>query len=375
MIDVETPALLLDRPRFKRNCAAMIQRVHARGSRLRPHLKTLKSIDAAQCAIDPRHGGIAVSTLTEAEHFAAAGITDIQLALCLAPGKLDRAARLAAKVPGLSFFVDSVEAVTAAGSAATRAGVMLNLWIEVDCGEHRTGVAMQGPLLVDLARLIEGSAALRLAGVATHAGHAYALRSDSALAMLAGHERATVLAAAAQLRDCGIQVRGISAGSTPTAVHARDLSGLTEMRAGVFMAGDLFQSAIGSMPEDDIALSVLASVISVNRDLNQVVLDAGGLALSKDRSTADLSRDRLWGAVRDADGEASLGDLHISSTHQEHGEIRGGIEPLPFDRLAVGTKVRILANHACMTAAMYDRLEIIEDGRHVATWHRVNGWR
>ncbi len=375
MIEVETPALLLDRPRFKRNCATMIQRVHARGSRLRPHLKTLKSIDAARYAVDPRHGGIAVSTLTEAEHFSDAGITDIQLALCLAPGKLERAARLAAKAPGLSFFVDSVEAATAAQHAASRANVVFNLWIEVDCGEHRTGVDMQGARLVDLARLIQASPALRLAGVATHAGQAYRLRCDAALARLAEHERATIIAAAARLRNCGFEVPGTSAGSTPTAVHAQDLSGLTETRAGVFMAGDLFQSAIGSMSEDDIALSVLATVISVNRDLNQVIVDAGGLALSKDRSTADLSWDRLWGALRDADGEASLGDLHISSTHQEHGEIRGGAAPLPFDRLAVGTQVRILVNHACMTAAMYDRLEIIEDGQHVASWPRINGWR
>lgn len=375
MIDLETPALLLDRRRFEQNCSVMIERVHARGSRLRPHMKTLKSIDAARHAIDPSHGGIAVSTLAEAEYFADGGVADIQLALCLAPDKLSRAARLAVQVPGFSMFVDSLDTVVAGARAAADAGTILNLWIEVDCGEHRTGVDPEGALLIDIACAIDAAPTLRLAGVATHAGQSYSLRTHAALAALAEHERAAVVSAAARLRRLGMPVPGVSAGSTPTAVHASDLSGLTEVRAGVFMAGDLFQSGLGSLVEDDIALSVLATVISVNPALGQVVVDAGGLALSKDRSTADLSRDRFWGAVRDAAGHASLGDLHVTSTHQEHGEIRTLGSQLPLDRLTIGTKVRILVNHACMTAAMYDRIELVDDGRHVATWSRVNGWR
>jgi len=80
-----TPALVLDLGRLKANCERMKNRCRALGARLRPHMKTLKSIDAARYAIDPSHGGIAVATLNEAEYFSKRGLTDIQCAVCISP--------------------------------------------------------------------------------------------------------------------------------------------------------------------------------------------------------------------------------------------------------------------------------------------------
>jgi D-serine deaminase-like pyridoxal phosphate-dependent protein len=141
------------------------------------------------------------------------------------------------------------------------------------------------------------------------------------------------------------------------------------------MAGDLFQAAIGAHAREDIALSVLATVISHNRARNQIVVDAGGLALSKDRSTQALpGADAGYGLVLDAGGEASFGELFVAGVHQEHGEIRGEA-PLPFDRLPIGARVRILPNHACMTAAMYDAYLVVDGGTDVVGhWRRTNGW-
>lgn len=168
---------------------------------------------------------------------------------------------------------------------------------------------------------------------------------------------------------------GVSAGSTPTAIFGRSGDGLTEIRAGVYMAGDLFQAAIGSQREEDIAVSVLATVISHKPEYNQIVIDAGGLALSKDRSTAAVKGGDLgYGLVVDLEGNPSYGRLIVGAVHQEHGEIRSE-QPLPFERLPIGTRVRILPNHACMTAAAYERFLVVAGESKVsAVWERVNGW-
>jgi D-serine deaminase-like pyridoxal phosphate-dependent protein len=252
--------------------------------------------------------------------------------------------------------------------------VTFRAWIEIDSGEHRTGVDPEGQRLMDIAEALSGSP-VALAGVATHGGHSYLARGAEAIAEVAEQERRAVATAAERLRAAGHDVPGVSAGSTPTAAYGRSGEGLTEIRAGVYMAGDLFQAGIGSQDEEDIALSVVATVISHKPEQNQIVIDAGGLALSKDRSTAALGEGDLgYGLVLDIEGRPSFGRLIVGGVYQEHGEIRGEAA-LPFDRLPIGTKVRILPNHACMTAAAYDRSLVVDGGTEVTEiWERVNGW-
>lgn len=369
-----TPALILDRARLEANCGRMRERCRKLGVGLRPHMKTLKSIDAAQLAVDPAHGGIAVSTLKEAEYFAAHGLRDIQLAVCITPDKLPRAAGVARDAPDFGFFVDAAETARAVAAFARAEGVPFNVWIEIDSGEHRTGVAPESEAALAIAGALAESPA-RLAGVATHGGHSYGARSAEAIAAIAEEERRAVATAAGRLRAAGFAVPGVSAGSTPTAVHARSGQALTELRPGVYMAGDLFQAAIGSLAAEDIAVSVLASVISHDHARGRIVLDAGGLALSKDRSTAALGDgDRGFGLVTDLDGLSTYGDLLVGGVHQEHGEVAVG-DPALLERLPVGAKVRVLPNHVCMTTAMYDRYFVVDGGRKVvAEWEKTGGW-
>jgi D-serine deaminase-like pyridoxal phosphate-dependent protein len=369
-----TPALTLDLGKFRRNCERMVGKCRSLGVPLRPHMKTMKSIEAARIAIDPAHGGIAVSTLQEAEYFAGHAIDDIQLALCITPDKLKRAAALARSIPRFSFFIDSIEVARAVAEFARAEGVAFQAWIEIDSGDRRTGLVPGSDLLMPIAETLKGSPAV-LAGVATHGGHSYSGRDQDAISAVAEQERGAVLEAAERLRASGHEVPGVSAGSTPTAVYATSGEGLTEIRAGVYMAGDLFQAGIGSQGEDDVAVSVLATVISHKPEHNQIVIDAGGLALSKDRSTSAIEDgDFGYGLVVDLEGNSSFGRMIVAGVHQEHGEIQGEM-PLPFERLPIGTKVRILPNHSCMTAAAYDRFLVVDGGTDVsATWHRVNGW-
>lgn len=362
---VATPALLLDVRAFEANCVRMRAKAASLGVGLRPHMKTLKSIDAARIAIDPAHGGIAVSTLREAEYFAGHGIGDIQYAVCITPDKLPRAAAIARSIPRFGFFLDSVETAEAVAAFARANGVPFRAWIEIDCGDHRTGLAPDSDALPAVAAALGDL----LAGVATHGGHSY--RGDAA--KVAETERQAVVSAAERLRAAGHKVAGISAGSTPTASHAVSGEGLTELRPGVYMAGDLYQSAIGSMAESDIAVSVLATVVSQGRESGKIVLDSGALALSKDRSTASLPDDQGYGAVVDETGRRAFGPLIVAAVSQEHGEVPIA-DPALFGRLPIGTKLRVLPNHACMTTAMYDRYLLVDGGEVIGAWEKCGGW-
>lgn len=374
LAQAQTPALVLDRKKLRANCERVTGRCRQLGLRLRPHMKTLKSIDAARMAVDPSHGGIAVATLNEAEYFAQRGFVDIQYAVCISPDKLPRAARILEMAPRFSFFVDSLETARAVAGFAGDRGVALRPWLEIDSGEHRTGVDPGDPTLLEIARVLS-SRAVRFEGVATHAGHSYRARGPQELRDVAEQERLAVVRAAETLRAAGIPVPGVSAGSTPTAMHATQGEGMTELRAGVYMAGDLFQAAMGSLALDQVAVTVLATVISHNPGLNQVVVDAGGLALSKDRSTAaGPGPDMGYGLVLDILGRPIAPDLTVVGVHQEHGEIRSGSR-LPFEKLPIGSKIRIMPNHVCMTAAMYDNYLVVDGTDAVVdVWERTNGW-
>lgn len=372
--EAETPAIVLDRGKLGANCERVKSRCRALGVRLRPHMKTLKSIDAARMAVDPSHGGIAVATLNEAEYFARHGFVDIQYAVCITADKLPRAARILATAPRFSFFLDSLETARAVADFGRDHGVAFRVWLEIDSGEHRTGVDPDDPALLEIARVLKSSV-VRLEGVATHAGHSYGAASPGKLRDVAEQERLAVVRAAAILRAAGITAEGVSAGSTPTAMHLLEGEGMTELRAGVYMAGDLFQVAVGSLALDQVAVTVLATVISHNQKLNQVVVDAGGLALSKDRSTAaGPGPDMRYGLVLDALGRPIASGLTVVDVHQEHGEIRASSR-LPFESLPIGSKVRIMPNHVCMTAAMYGNYLVVDGTDAVVdVWDRTNGW-
>jgi D-serine deaminase-like pyridoxal phosphate-dependent protein len=207
--------------------------------------------------------------------------------------------------------------------------------------------------------------------VLTHAGHSYAGRSVDDMARIAEAERAGVVRAAERLRAAGHPAPIVSMGSSPTALHAQHLDGVTEVRAGVYMFGDLFQAEIGTNDLDAIALTVLTSVIG--RRPGRLLVDAGGLALSKDRSTADAPRDYGFGLVLDPAGRRSHGDAIVRRAYQEHGVVEA--DPgFPLD-LPIGARLRIAPNHTCMTAAAHDRYFVVEGSDEiVAIWPRVNGW-
>ena len=373
---LDTPCLLLDEARLTANVARMRARLAGLGVAFRPHLKTAKSLAVAPRAMTGPRGPAMVSTLREAAYFAEGGVTDLVYGVGIAPQKLDRVGGIRRQYGAdLAILLDSVEQADAVAGWVAANRDPLPVLIEVDADGHRSGVAPDdAETLVAIGRiLVAGGAALR--GVLLHAGDSYGLSDPERIAAAAESERAAGVAAAGRLRAAGLPCPVVSVGSTPTARFATDLDGVTEVRAGVFMFGDLFQAGVGSCGVDDIVLSVLATVIGHQRAKGWIVVDAGWMALSRDRGTARQAVDQGYGIVCDAAGRP-YPDLIVRDANQEHGIVAlrpGSTATLPD--LALGARLRILPNHACATAAQHDRYHVLDAaGRAVATWPRIAGW-
>ncbi len=368
---LDTPCLVLDQTKLERNLARMASTATLRQVSLRPHLKTAKSIDVAHLLANGIPVPITVSTLREAEYFHAHGFSNLFYAAGLGPGKTTRAARLLAAGARLITMVDSLIAATAVRAAATAHGVRFQTVIEIDCGEHRGGLPPDSSQLLALAAELGE----HFAGVATHGGQSYAARSPEAITAIAEAEIAAVRMAANRLEDAGHPCAVVSLGSSPTAQCELDLTGVTEVRAGVYMFWDLFQAGLGCCAVEDIALTVLTEVIGRPEDSHSLLIDAGAFALSKDRSTDALppALQAGFGWVCDIDGQR-LPALRVERVWQEHGLIVSET-PLSPAAFPVGTRLRILPNHACPTAAAHDAYHVVKGGTAVvAHWPRLNGW-
>jgi D-serine deaminase-like pyridoxal phosphate-dependent protein len=363
---LSTPALLLERRVLGANLNRLAARATALGVLLRPHLKTAKCGEIAALAKDRGPlAGLTVSTLHEAEYFYARGHRDLFYAVTIEPGKYARAAALIRAGARLTLACDHLAMGAALAAAGAELGVRFPVLIEIDCGDHRSGLSPDDPDVLALAQTLQ----------AGPGGHSYAGRSVADHVATAEVERAAAVGVAERLRAAGLPCPVVSVGSTPTAMYAAHLRGVTELRCGVYMFGDLFQAAIGSCTEADIAISVLAAVIGHRRERNQLLIDAGALALSKDLNTSQLppAQRTGYGAVATLDG-VRLPGLTVGGVSQEHGQI-ASVAPIDFARFPIGTRLRILPNHSCLTAAAHDRYHVLDGGQDVvATWTRTNGW-
>ncbi|MER8421033.1 alanine racemase, partial [Mesorhizobium sp. M1329] len=278
---------------------------------------------------------------------------------------------------GFFFFLFCFPGRRPAGRAHVReaTGMTPSVFIELDCDDHRGGLKPDDPKLLEVAnRVVEKGA--NLVGVLAHAGESYALSTPDALVKAAENERSASLRAAETLRAHGHACPIISLGSTPTAHFASNLDGVTELRAGVYMFFDLVQHGVGVCAIDAVAISVLATVIGSKPKKGWVLVDAGWMALSRDRGTANQQIDQGYGVVCDEKGRV-LEDVIVAQASQEHGilAIRAG-SGKSMPELPLGSRVRILPNHACAMAAQHDFYSVVngDSPKIEARWERMRGW-
>lgn len=371
---VQTPAAVIDLARMNRNIERMQQRTNALGVHFRPHVKTAKCTRIAMAEKAAGARGITVSTLKEAEHFFDDGITDILYAVGMVPAKLGRALALVRKGCDLKIITDNSESAAAIAAFAGEHHEVFEVLIEIDTDGHRSGIRPDDAALLDVARVLDAGN-VRLGGVLTHAGSSYQCDTPAALRSIAEQERSGCVFAAERIRAAGLPCPVVSVGSTPTALSATHLDGVTEVRSGVYVFFDLVMSNVGVCTTDDIALSVLTTVIGHQSTTGSAIVDAGWMAMSCDRGTARQKRDYAYGQVCSVDGTVLPGQL-ISAVNQEHGIVshENMLDGGSGRRFPVGTRLRILPNHACATGAQFSEYHVRAKDDSIVVWERLHGW-
>jgi D-serine deaminase-like pyridoxal phosphate-dependent protein len=358
LADLPTPALLLDQDVLERNLRHMQTRADTLGVQLRPHIKTHKCIEIGRRQTELGARGVTVSTLEEARVFAEHGFEDITWAFPVILSRIDEALSLAERVR-LGLTVDSAEAI----DALQATGRPVRVWLKVDCGYGRAGVDPQSERALALADRVYRSSSLDLAGFLTHSGHAYHGESPESIAAIAEQERDVMVAFGDRVRGHGIEPGQLSVGSTPALARVRSLEGIAEVRPGNYALHDYTQLKLGTCQLEDCALTVLASVVSSDPKRERCVTDAGALALSKDLGPADHPR-HFGRILAELDANKLDPEATMVSVSQEHGVLGAA--------RTVGTKVRILANHSCLTVAQFDSFTVVR-GRKVRDSWKI--WR
>jgi D-serine deaminase-like pyridoxal phosphate-dependent protein len=325
----------------------MQERADKAGIRLRPHTKTHKSVQLARRQLALGAAGITVAKLGEAEVMAAAGISDILLAYpVVGPLKLARLRDLLLRVPRLTCAVDSVEVAAGLSRLGEALGRPVPVYLEVDSTGHRRLGQPAGEASLALARRIQSLPGVALTGLMAHAGPAYQARDEEELRRIAVQEAAPLAELATALGP-GLQV---SVGSTPTArfLDAAAGAGASEARPGTYIFNDRTQVALGVCRPEDVAVTILATVVSRPAP-DRAVIDAGSKTLTSDTFGAAAG----FGEVR---GEPAMRLVRLSEEH--------GVMAVPPDcDLAVGDRVEIIPNHVCPCVNLTDELVGLRGGR------------
>jgi D-serine deaminase-like pyridoxal phosphate-dependent protein len=371
--EMKTPAALVDLDRVEENCSRISERVRRLGAKLRPHVKTHKCVEAARIQTRGHFGGITVSTLAEARFFARAGFRDITYAVPVALSRLEEAVEIGRSIESLHLLLDHEATFEATAECARAKGVRISAFLKVDSGYHRAGVDPAKEASVALALRMAKSDHVDFRGILTHAGHSYHAKNASEIRAFAEAERGVMARFAEKLRSAGAPPKEVSVGSTPTISLGESLEGVTEARPGNYVFYDGHQAAIGSCGISSAAFGVLATVLSHYPERGEILIDAGGLALSRDEGPTHLNPACGYGEVFSADGKTRFPALRIHSISQEHGKIRGA-EPIDYAGLPVGARIRIVPNHSCLTAALFDRYHVYRGNTLVDEWRPVRGW-
>eukprot|EP00928_Gymnodinium_smaydae_P026466 TRINITY_DN20777_c0_g2_i1.p1 TRINITY_DN20777_c0_g2~~TRINITY_DN20777_c0_g2_i1.p1 ORF type:complete len:386 (-),score=85.11 TRINITY_DN20777_c0_g2_i1:61-1218(-) len=362
---LRTPCYVVDLAIARANAERMRARAQKLGVKLRPHLKTHKTIEGALLQTGGSKRGVVVSTLAEAKFFADGGFEDILYAVPITPDKLDDAALLAGRLEAFHVLVDHAaqfEGILARGAPAV--GKKWSVVVMVDCGYHRDGVDPEDPASLELARRIATSPVSVLAGVYTHGGHSYGAASVEEVVRIGERERDAVATFAEKLQAAGVPCDMVGVGSTPTSSNPPShLRGITEMHPGNFLYYDVMQAKLGSCSLEDVAVRVCTRVIGQYPKQNMLLIDMGWTGISAQ------GKEDGYGAI--------LGhpELRIKTLKQEAGEVESANgSPLDFARYPIGSIFRVLPWHSCASTHQHLFTHVLEDGRITGRWQQVRGW-
>ena len=362
LAEIETPQMLLDKTRLQNNIQHISQLANALDLKVRPHIKTHKCIEILRLQLDAGAVGITASKTDEALTFIENGVKSVTVAYPLVvESKLDRLIESARDVD-LRLIVDSFAGVEVISRVATRHDKVVDIFLKIDVGLHRCGIREDNPRLVELAKAIDAAPSLNLIGLLSHAGHVYGAPTADDVRKTAQEECQILNRVREQLKDNGLQLSEISVGSTPTVLASNTYDGITEIRPGNYAFMDRTPLRFALIEPDQIALTVLATVVSANADY--FIVDTGSKTLSTDQGAHGIAGMEGFGLAYPLDRfQEQSGEMIIAKLSEEH----GFVERRDFD-LPIGAKLRIVPNHSCVVANLAETYAVVADDKVVDRW-------
>lgn len=351
--DVDTPALLVDLEKLDANIQRYAQAAAEAGVRLRPHIKTHKTVQITEKQLKAGAGGVTAAKLSEAEVFVEAGVDDIFIAYPIVGREKARHAAQLARRCHLIVGVESEQGIRQLSEAAVEADATIFVRVEIDSGLKRTGVVPEAAEA--LCRLAQAAPGLQLDGIFTFRSNSFAGASSKDARVLGEQEGRLMVELAEQLRTAGIPIKEVSVGSTPTGFAAARVPGITEIRPGTYVFFDRMTTRAGTCSAQEISLSILATVVSRPAP-NMAVIDAGSKVFCGDIVPANAGLEG-YGATTDGRGI-------VVRMSEEHGivQLADGFAP------GIGEKLSFYPNHVCTAVNLSDEVLVVQDGVVKDVW-------
>jgi D-serine deaminase-like pyridoxal phosphate-dependent protein len=350
---VETPALIVSEEILHNNISRMASFAKSVGVDVRPHIKTHKTPQITRLQIAAGAIGITCAKVGEAEVMVhEAGVQDVLIAYpTVGITKFERLVALMDKARIVQA-IDSLAAAKMLSQTMTRFDVHMDVMIEVNTGQNRSGVTHGGDTIA-LAREIARMPNLDLVGIMTHEGHANSAAPED-IERIATQAGKDMVATANAIRAEGIELTTISVGSTPAAFITPRVEGVTEMRPGTYVFNDTSALRYGQLGIDDMAARFAATVVS-RPAADRAILDSGAKSLAMDPSKGHAGHGYI------VDHPEAI----ITKLSEEHAIVQLPEGETGFE---VGDRVEVVPNHVCPTVNLMDEMLIVRDGHVVDTW-------
>ena len=350
--ELETPTPIVDLDRLERNLDRMAHYALQHGISLRPHIKTHKSPRIATEQLRRGAIGLTCATAAEVQVMSAVG-KDILLAYpAIGRAKLKRLMSVSSDTR-LTVALDSAEAIDQLAEAATEYNRPVSVLVEIDLGMHRVGVTSANRA-IELVRLVLARPPLEYAGITFYPGHIR--QSVTAQEQSLGELSSALAGVLSELERVNLRPGIVSGGSTPTAFRTHEIGGVTEFRPGTYVFNDRTTYEIGACDEEDVALTVLSTVVSTAVP-GQAVIDAGSKALGREPVRAQGSGG--FGVL------AEHSEVTVKTMSEEHGIL--DLEASEW-RPEIGDRVRVIPNHVCIVVHLNDVVHGVRNGVVETSW-------
>jgi len=348
---LETPCLIVDLDKLERNIEEMAQLAEEKQLELWPMIKTHKSAYIVNLQL--RHGakGVLAAKLGEAEKMVEAGVEKVILAYpIIGEEKLNRLVKLTKKAEVYCSF-DNLDAAKLLNQKAMEENLTFNCLIIIDSGLKRLGIAVEE--LGELYKQLKELKGINIVGVATHGGHVYGAVDREGVFKAAKEELEAIQKASELLESFGLELKFSAIGSTPTIKAIEDYKGIKQIRPGNYVFYDAVQVALGVVPADRCALSVLSTVLSVP-EVGRAVMDAGSKILCLDAGAHGNDNIKGYGIVKEHP------EVLVKGLSEELGRL---VYDPAKESLSVGDILEIIPNHACTVVNMVDKLYGVRNGK------------